>query len=307
MAALPEVYRLDTIYQGMITPDYEALQASLPSRTLEGQEPEILTLHELSDKILEVSEKLPGVGKQGTFGYIYGTLTGVLGDIVDGKPEVRHLPRIENPDDLTRQANYFARTWFEPLDDYAEQFLAGQRQEYQLQQKIVGDIDDHWIYSLEAPEIQFGEEVTQFAAGGMEGHILADLGRSLVSSKVSFAYMRPGGDYDKVNKVIRYVTTQKAPELIEGRPAIVTAAVQPVATVIGGMRWVARQTHRQLERADSQAEFDAIQAQAVQRAVKASKLTSQYGDTAIKLFARAAGAKQLARQLGNGLNLPNAA
>ncbi len=88
---------------------------------------------------------------------------------------------------------------------------------------------------------------------------------------------------------------------------MVAAAVQPVATVIGAMRWVARQTHRQLERAGSQAEYDAIQARAVERAVMASKLTTRYGDVAIKSFARAAGAKQLAKQIGNGLSLPNAA
>jgi hypothetical protein len=289
----------------MQSPDYAALQLALPDRVPEDQNPPVLPLHELGDQILAVSEAQPRVGKSGVFGYVYGTLTHVLGDMVDGKPEVRHLPRIENPDDLTRQANYFARTWFDPVGDYAEQALAGQRGDTEMQKKIVNGIDDHWLYSLEAPEVQFGEGATQFAAGGMEGHILADLGKSLVRSRVSFSYMAPGGDYDKVNQAIRYVTTLMAPELIEGRPSVVRTAVQPVATVIGGMRAIARRTHVQLLRAENQAEFDAIQDRAIDRALWASQMTARYGDMAIKLFARMAGAKQIASRLGGGHSLPD--
>lgn len=307
MAALPEVYRLDTIYQGMMDPDYGAVQRALPPRVPEGEEPPIMSLHEIGDYILGVSEALPKIGKQGTFGYIYGTLTHTLADIVDGKPYVSHLPRIENPDDLTVQANYFVRTWFDPVDNYAEQALAGLAGNFEVQQKLVEDIEDQWTYALEAPEVQFGEEVTQFAAGGMEEHILADLGKSLVNSKVSCAYMRRGGDYDRVNSVIRYVTTQKATELIEGRPSIVTAAVQPVATVIGGMRSIARATYYSLLQAETEEQFNAVQNRATERAVAASKMTVKYGDTAIRLFARAAGARQMAQRLGNTLPAPGSA
>lgn len=306
MATLPEAYHLDRIYEGMLTPDYEALQRALPPRVPEGQEPEILPLRELGDRILAVSETLPKIGKQGTFGYIYGSLTHVLADMVDGKPGTSFLPTIENPDDLIRQASYFAQSWFDPLDDYKDQAIAGARGEYQLQRKIVDNMAPHWLGSLENAEIQFGEEVTQFAPD-MEGHILVDLGRDLVRSRVSFAYMRRGGDFDKVNVPIRYVTTMKAPELIDGRVPIVRAAVQPFATAIGGMRRVAKRTHHRLHQAESQEEFDAIQRQATERGIRVIGATAKYGDVAIRCFARAAGAKHLAQQIGNGLSSGRAA
>ncbi len=307
MSALPAVYRLDNVYQGMMQPDYEAVLRALPSDFATGMPERIMPMHELGDVILGVSETLPGIGKQGVFGYIYGTLQHRLGDILDGSPDAQHLPRIDNADDLTRQANKFAYSWLRPVGMCALQAMAGQRGDFKLQKELAKEIGPQWLYSFESPEVQFGEPTTQFASGGMFPHIITDLGNDLVISRVSRDYMRRGGDYDKVNYVIRDVTTEKATELIEGNKGVVEAAVQPVATAISGLRWVARQTYNRLDRAESQEEYDAIQARAEVRAVTVSRLATHCGDTAIRSFSRFAGAKHAVQQLGDDIDFRNAA
>ena len=298
MAALPQAYRYDNIVAGMLSPDYEALERVLPSID---DGPIIDDMHKLGGTILAIGEALPKVGLQGTFAYIYGSLTLELANAVDGRPSSSRLPKIENPDDLMPQAGVFAQDWTTPVWHFVQYGKAQKAGDLAAQRYHASKIGPHYRYSFDAPEVQLSQPVVQFAAGGMEDHILGDLGDTLVRSGVSRAYMRRGGDFDNVNKYIRYVTMEKAPELMDGNRAMVYAAVQPVPLAIAGMREYARRVHGRLLRADDEAQYAAIVSDGEQKAARMSRQTVQYGHLAMSAFARMAGANpwptQLAREI----------
>lgn len=284
MAALPEVYRYNILDEG-VAPDVTALEQALPAY---GSELITDDMYALSDQILEISEALPRAGLQGTFGYVYGSLTRVIADGIH-HPSKRNLPKFENPDDLQRQAGHFADTWIAPLRGYVEYIRSDDDEAKQAAMEKIGP---HWDYAFFTPEVQTARPVVQFVAGGMAEHIIGgtDLAESLVRSQVSAKYMAPGGDYRKIDAYIRYVTLEKAPELVDGNAALVRLGVQPVPVTIAGMRHLlAKRNYFRLLQAGSQAGHDRILEQANEDAVRVSSLFVRFGNVALDAFDLATG------------------
>ncbi len=272
----------------MYAPDYDALDDALPDRVQPGGEPEVVGMHELGDRFLAVSEAMPRVGRQGVFGFVYGELTHLLGDVMDGKPEVAHLPRIENPDVLIRQANYFAQEWFNPSHDLVAWGKAWQAGDMEKARSIAWGSDQLWRRSFDEPAVQLASPPIQLIAGGLTNHIVKDLPPSLIKSGVTESYMRPGGDYDNVSQHISFVSRRLATEMMSGNRAVLRTGALSVARAVAVMRGMAKHTYDELRGADDQESYDEIVRRSTRSAIRMNSFTLNKGEPVVKLFGRMA-------------------
>lgn len=292
MATLPEVYSLQNIRRGFINPDFDTLEAALPP---EDEEP-FGDLRVIGERQLAISRAMPGAGLQGTFAYVYGSLSLELANGVHYRWRNTDLPEIAQRDELEIQAWYFDRTWVKPTRHYVAYRRAVQRGDVAAQQAELSKIGPQWMYPLDAPEVQFAEPVVQFGAGGMVPHIWAghDLSNSCINSGVSAAYMKQ--TYPTVDKYIKIVTQKKAPELLEGNPRAVALMAAPVALGIAAMRWNTRRRYYEAKRQDDVAERERMFDRADHEAVFLSKAVVKLGGAAIGGYGLAVGPRALHRR-----------
>lgn len=280
MSALPEVYRLPSIQEGFRNPNLDALEAALPPE----DEAPYADLRLLAPQLYQVSEAMPGAGLQGTFGYIYASLTEKLADGIHDRRRNPYLPEINQPEQLEIQAWYFAKTWIDPIRNYVKWRKAVRGGTIAEQQEALEAIPPQWLYTFDTPEVQFSRPVVQFGAGGMGPHIVAghDLRKSCLNSGVDDEYMFD--TYDVVDKYIKQVTFEKSPELLEGNKVVVRAAAAPVAVAIAGLRKVARNGYYQAKKEEDPLKREAMFDKADYVAVGLSKAVVKLGGFALDVF-----------------------